>query len=1197
MFTQNILDSPKLLSNTKNRKIIIQAITIFFLLIIIPAIGFHFMGSEPIPFPEDQTIKIQDITNKNITENHGKNENETIPLKSLKNCNTTSSNVTSDDLIDFSTQNFTDSNENYTESSIINSSNNDIDTSETTSGSNDSNPSSDTGETNSDDTQNTDPPHNDDQGNNSQDCLMALPSYSVIARVSYNYSKAYFITDIQGIYDPFDINNGSYLGWCIDYDHNVNTSQKNVTLYSSYCPPENYQIPMENWSAVNYILNHKPRNVSYWDIQTAIWYYVNIGSSSPDPTDKALGIINNVTIDNGTSFIPGFNDVIAVIIEPMNNSNEDQLMIIEIIIPGIPEILLLKSVNIFSAQIGDIIQYTYIVENIGATTIDSLELYDDMIGNISLNTTLLQENEWAIGYANYTINETDLPGPIINMAIVTGKASNGMNISDNDTATVTILYNPMISIQKSADKQTAIVGDLITYSYNISNSGDVTLYNISVTDDQLGNIFTPSSVLLPDEWMIGTSVYLVNETDLPGPMINIVIVNGSDILENQVQDTDSYTVLLNYNASINITKFANVTSARVGDSVMYTYQIENTGNTLLNNLFVVDNKLGEISFNSSIILPGEKLIKNMSYIINCLDAIENFLNNTVNVSASTINNDIVYDEAIESIDIYYSPNITIQKTVFDPYDLIWKDFLTVIEDTSVLFNITIQNSGVEQLTNIIVNDTFPDQMVYTGITSIEPLNSSIHHVSWYISKLEVNETMTVTYELKMILPGVYKNNASVNVDTCRQPLQAFDQLEITVLPCPSEVWVKYNWINQSNVDVYNPSLEFHYNAFSSVQQAIDVVCECGTVYVLTGLYNQQLFINKNLSMIGENTETTYIHPGSNPISIWIPEQSQQITPVVMAYGGTKSQTNRIQGDGNISFSIDGFSIIGGNPTQSTAISLRNVRSGCIPNKVVNTSIDSFYSGIELWNSSSVLVDRNRVRDSFSALIIDSGSDMIEVMHNWFLDNSIGVFIKNNSFTHPSSFDIHYNYIDTFCSSDIGLWNEIEDFIVNATDNWWGKADGPTSPANNPVYDAFTGRHAESVDGEIVIGTLRFDPWAGMGSVAKFSTMNVSVGEQIVFNASLSWGYTGQIGSNDWDSSNLNFVLQRIPLSIWDYKWDYGDGNQGYQQITTHIYDSPGTYTVMLRIRSGDISLDRCDGHRPDEDGFIYGYSYYVINVV
>jgi len=265
-------------------------------------------------------------------------------------------------------------------------------------------------------------------------------------------------------------------------------------------------------------------------------------------------------------------------------------------------------------------------------------------------------------------------------------------------------------------------------------------------------------------------------------------------------------------------------------------------------------------------------------------------------------------------------------------------------------------------------------------------------------------------------------------------------------------------------------------------------------------------------------------------------------------------------------------------------------------KGINTGIDAFHSGIELWHSSTVFVDRNKIADSTTALIIDAGSDMINVTHNWFIDNSIGVHIKNNSLLRPSKLDINYNYIDTLCSNDIGLWNEISNVVINATDNWWGQADGPKSPTDHPVYDAITGRIAESADGEIVIGSLRFDPWAGMGAVAWFSTINTSVGDRIVFDATQSWGFTGQLGSDDWDPMNLNYVLKRIPLTIWDYKWDFGDGDQGYQPTMTHIYSSPGQYTVMLRVRSGDINLDRCDGHRPDEDGFIYGYAYYTINV-
>jgi len=276
--------------------------------------------------------------------------------------------------------------------------------------------------------------------------------------------------------------------------------------------------------------------------------------------------------------------------------------------------------------------------------------------------------------------------------------------------------------------------------------------------------------------------------------------------------------------------------------------------------------------------------------------------------------------------------------------------------------------------------------------------------------------------------------------------------------------------------------------------------------------------------------------------------------------------------------------------------LRNVQQGCIENEIKNVSISNNPHGIQLWNCSQVLIDKNYVKNTGIGLTIDAMSENIDATHNWFLDNDNGIILKDNSINMPFEIRIKYNYIDTHCSNDYGLINEIEAFTVEATHNWWGSADGPTSPPGQIIIDPITGRTAESVDGEYIAGNVHFDGWAGAGAIGEISHTEASVGTYIYFDASDSWVESGTIGPEDWNSENENYVLDESSKSIYQYKWDFGDGSQGHQRSVTHKYTTPGTYEVMLRIRSADVYLDRCDGFRPSGDGIIYGYVYYTIHI-
>ena len=52
----------------------------------------------------------------------------------------------------------------------------------------------------------------------------------------------------------------------------------------------------------------------------------------------------------------------------------------------------------------------------------------------------------------------------------------------------TDVSNPGISIVKTVDEEIVPIGTTVTFTYVVTNTGDVTLFNISVDDDILGHI-------------------------------------------------------------------------------------------------------------------------------------------------------------------------------------------------------------------------------------------------------------------------------------------------------------------------------------------------------------------------------------------------------------------------------------------------------------------------------------------------------------------------------------------------------------------------------------------------------------------------------------------------------------------------------------------------------------------------------------
>ena len=73
-------------------------------------------------------------------------------------------------------------------------------------------------------------------------------------------------------------------------------------------------------------------------------------------------------------------------------------------------------------------------------------------------------------------------GHITNAATVEGTAPDGKDVDASDTATVTFVPAPGISLAKTADPDTyGKPGETITYIYVVTNSGNVPLSGITLT--------------------------------------------------------------------------------------------------------------------------------------------------------------------------------------------------------------------------------------------------------------------------------------------------------------------------------------------------------------------------------------------------------------------------------------------------------------------------------------------------------------------------------------------------------------------------------------------------------------------------------------------------------------------------------------------------------------------------------------------
>jgi len=139
--------------------------------------------------------------------------------------------------------------------------------------------------------------------------------------------NSWFTMYISGIPSGYNIENGTYLAWCLQ--QNVIMSRgvnHTVSIYSSYDPemPEHFQD--NNWSKINYLINHK-QDYTRNSIQHAIWHFIDNYEYPTDPDAQVL--IADVN-ENGEGYCPGVGDKVAILVDCVETI---QRTIIELTVP------------------------------------------------------------------------------------------------------------------------------------------------------------------------------------------------------------------------------------------------------------------------------------------------------------------------------------------------------------------------------------------------------------------------------------------------------------------------------------------------------------------------------------------------------------------------------------------------------------------------------------------------------------------------------------------------------------------------------------------------------------------------------------------------------------------------------------------------------------------------------------------------
>ncbi len=287
------------------------------------------------------------------------------------------------------------------------------------------------------------------------------------------------------------------------------------------------------------------------------------------------------------------------------------------VIPAAPVIVLDKQAGPPSGSAaGDTIEYTFVITNDGNVTLDPVTLDDPLVNPVTCPATLLAPGDSITCTATYELTQADIDlGEVVNNATATGTPPNeGDQVTSEDTTTTPIEAFPLIQLVKSADTAGPVAaGDIVNYSFEVTNVGNVTLSDLVVNDPMLGSVSCPETVLAPAGSMICTGApYTVTPADvLSGKIVNVATAVGVGRLGQQTSEvSDVSDVVVRTSAppapAIKLKKTASKDGPfQIGDTIRYSFTVTNTGNVPLTSVGVSDPMLGKVTCKDTTLLAGD----------------------------------------------------------------------------------------------------------------------------------------------------------------------------------------------------------------------------------------------------------------------------------------------------------------------------------------------------------------------------------------------------------------------------------------------------------------------------------------------------------------------------------------------------------------------------------------------------------------
>jgi uncharacterized repeat protein (TIGR01451 family) len=368
---------------------------------------------------------------------------------------------------------------------------------------------------------------------------------------------------------------------------------------------------------------------------------------------------------------------------------------------------------------GDTIEYRIEVRNVGTTPVHVLSVDDPKLGisGAAVSPSDLDPDEvGTAGPFTYVLTQADLDaGKVENTATGQGQDRDGNVVSASDSLTTAVVGTAAIELTKEGSGYHDVdgdgrvsEGDKLTYTFTVKNTGGVIVSNIVIDDAKIPVSDLPLNpqLLSPGESGTASADYTITQADIDeGNVENTATARGKDPRGVEVSDEDEASAFMQGWAELKLVKSAGAVvdangNGRTdpGDTITYTFTVENVGTVTIGNVTISDPKLGvvDLAVTPSSLIPGGTGTATATYVLTQEDINQGQVHNTATTQGTVYDTYPVTDQDEVTTVIAQTKELLVEKVVTSsgPYRL----------GSTVAYSVAATNTGTVTLTDVVVSD-------------------------------------------------------------------------------------------------------------------------------------------------------------------------------------------------------------------------------------------------------------------------------------------------------------------------------------------------------------------------------------------------------------------------------------------------------------------------------------------------------------